>query len=148
MHCPGKKLDLHQRGGFPPSAWSWAQPRSKAGSGLPPAAPSHTTPAHQWSEHPGYWLTKREDASAKNLGCQKVKTTARYWNVFSVCQNFLLFGISLRSMLSGSHNARRMCGCGCAISGAFLIRLRLGCFWLLMRAHNTFIAYKYGRCDL
>lgn len=84
------------------------------------------SPTHWWYKWPGYSLAKEEGALYPKSGTPK-------GNAFCMCQNSLMFGISLRSMLSWFHDAQRTGDCGSAISGAFLIKLWFnsvfGCWW-------------------
>ena len=134
------EVDLPQGDGFLPSVWAWASmcPHAAAheqteDEGPPDLHHLIQTPTHRWYKWPGYRLAKEEDALYPKFGTPKGKPTTYYRNVFCICQNRLMFGISLRSVLSWSHNAWRMGDCGSAISGAFLIKLRFnsvfGCWW-------------------
>lgn len=132
-------MDFPQRDGFPPSVWAWTSmcPDAAAheqieGEGHPPA-PSNPNPRHWWYKRPRYRLAKEEDALYPKFGTVKGKPTTHYRNIFCICQNSLISGISLPSMLSWSHNAWRMGDCGSVTSGAFLSKLRFssvfGCWW-------------------
>lgn len=97
-------------------------------------APANPTPTHtDGINGKGTDWLKRRMLCIQNWGHQKENQRQHYRNVFCVCQNSLVFGISLGPMLSWFHNVLRMGDGGSAISGAFLIKLWFSsvfeCWW-------------------
>lgn len=114
MRSPGHRNGPSSERCFPPSAWGWASAQQCVSKHV---APTHST----------QWLAGEEDALCQKFGVPKEKTTTRYWNVFYLCQNCLLFGICLQATLSQSCSAQRIRGRGSAISGVF----STSCGWAL-----------------